>query len=265
MKNDNINILELSPMSDEVEMTALGLKFTAGDINTENFHQLFASVISLSRASNWLLGDTLNLSVRKWGNKHSGSKYEEASKQTGLSVTTLRDIASVCRAIPFKRRQAELSFAHHSAVIRAADSDREQDQLLIEAKEEEMSSRKLRKHLLAIKQKKVRASMYEDSDENFDRPFGITDISDSDNMQVYPMHVEINRSSAWFSDRDLRKISARQRKAMLADLAPLFRDVYALFQLERKANPDLEFELPFEIKSLTECPPDFMKNQPIST
>lgn len=149
-KNNNMNILDINPINEGVELTTLGLKFSSDDIQTENFHQLFNSVISLSRASNWLIADTLNLAERKWGNKHSGSKYDEASKRTGLSVTTLRDISYVCRAIPLERRHPELSFTHHAAVIRAAESDKEQDEWLEEAKEEERSSKQFRKHLRAI-------------------------------------------------------------------------------------------------------------------
>lgn len=234
-----------------VEFTSLGLNVTVEEVPLEGIHKLFASVIGLSRASNWLLGDTLRLADRTWGNKHTGSKYEEASKHTGLSISTLKHIVSVCKAIPLDQRHPELSFSHHLDVCGTADTVEEREELLSTAKTEDMSSKQFRKHLRKVKEQKERATMWETSDENFDRPFGLMQLDTdetTDNPSDYPMSIEITRVSAWFEDRNLKRLPSKQRRFMLADLAPLLKDIYTLYQMELKSNPNASWDLPFKVE-----------------
>ncbi len=248
----------LPPIVEGVEFTALGLNITTEDVPVAGIHKLFNSVLGLSRASNWLLGDTLCLADRAWGNKHTGSKYEEASKHTGLSISTLKHIVSVCKAIPLDQRHADLSFTHHLDVCNTAESTEEREELLSTAKTEDMSSKQFRKHLRKVKEEKEekeRATMWETSDENFDRPFGLMQLDTdetTDNPSDYPISIEITRVSAWFEDRNLKRLPSKQRRFMLADLAPLLKDIYTLYQMEIKSNPDASWDLPFKVEPLQE-------------
>lgn len=241
--------MDITQTIDGFEVTACGLASTPASFSEENFYQLYKTVAGMARASSWLIGDTLNLAERKWGNQYSGSKYAEAEKLTGLSTQSLKRLSSVCARIPYAQRLQDLSFEHHAAAIATADSSEECQELLSSAVETKPSVKAFRKELRQVKMQKVRATMHEDSDENFDRPFGITDISDNANAPTYPLAIEITRISAWFEDRNLRKIPATQRKEMLIDLTHIIRDAYILFQLELAANPEASWDLPFEVKS----------------
>jgi hypothetical protein len=71
------------------------------------------------RASGWWIGDWINYGEKRWG-----EKYEEALLVTGLSYSTLRSYASICRDIPNVVRHNKVSFRAHAAIAPLPDQDK---------------------------------------------------------------------------------------------------------------------------------------------
>ncbi len=130
-----------------ISMTGSGLVVENEEISPNEFNTLFNHVLSLHKSSCWLLGDVLLLGDRRWGNRYTGSKYEEAMAATGLSATTLRQIVKTCHRFPLETRSPELSFSHHREIANT-DADYEQrTAVLQQAAQAKMSCTALRKHL----------------------------------------------------------------------------------------------------------------------
>ena len=135
-----------------ITVTPLGLKVEEGaTVTPEAFSELFAKVLGFSKAANWLLGDTLALADRTWGNRFSGSKYEEAAVALGVCVGTVKGIVRTCQRFPMEQRSAELSFTHHLEVCNTRLSEDEQEQAIKEAEEKNMSCSAFRKRLREVK------------------------------------------------------------------------------------------------------------------
>lgn len=128
-----------------VTITQLGITTTRDDISRDEYNSLFRAVVSMSRCANWLLGDALNLADRQFGNKYTGSKYDEAAAATGLSRGTIRNIALTCKAIPIERRHPDLSFSHHRDAVMHSKNPDEQDYVLATASEQGQSVKDMRK------------------------------------------------------------------------------------------------------------------------
>lgn len=117
------------------------------ELTSEKYNTLFSTVLSLSKSCNWLLGDTLLLADRKWGNQYTAGKYEEAAAATGLSIGAIRNIVSTCKAFPREMRHENLSFTHHQEVARLKDNPDAQHEVLQQASDEKMSVKSLRKEI----------------------------------------------------------------------------------------------------------------------
>jgi hypothetical protein len=74
---------------------------------------------TLSDHVNFMIGDVLNFSNAKWG-----EKYTAALNQTGRARTTLWDYASVAKRIPFEKRVAALTFSHHREILRIGNDEK---------------------------------------------------------------------------------------------------------------------------------------------
>jgi len=66
----------------------------------------------VANAEMWL-GDLLN-----YGEAAYGEKYSQAIDATGLSYSTLANVASVAKRVPISRRREDLTFGHHEAVAK---------------------------------------------------------------------------------------------------------------------------------------------------
>lgn len=128
-----------------VTISPLGITTTREDISRDEYNSLFRTVVSMSRCANWLLGDALNLADRQFGNQYTGSKYDEAAEATGLSRSTIRDIAQTCKAITIDRRHPDLSFTHHREAFAHSKNPDEQDHVLATASEQGQSVKDMRK------------------------------------------------------------------------------------------------------------------------
>ena len=132
-----------------VRFTARGLEVYGEGLSAAAFLQVFAAVMAMNQAVNWLLGDVLVLAERRWGNQSTGSKYEEASRATGLSLTTLRGIVCTCRAYPLELRHEKLSFSHHREAMAGSPEPEQREAWLVVAEREGMSCAAFRRYLRA--------------------------------------------------------------------------------------------------------------------
>jgi hypothetical protein len=78
---------------------------------------------TMSRVSNWWIGDWIEYGTAKWG-----EKYAEASRITGYDIKSLRNIAYVARQVDLSRRRDKLRWSHHAEV--AGLEPQEQDRWL---------------------------------------------------------------------------------------------------------------------------------------
>ncbi len=239
-----------------IEMTSLGLKVEEGvSISPAQFNTLLCSVTALNRASNWLLGDTMDIADRTWGNKATGSKYEEVSKQTGMSISTLKHIASICHNIPYENRRATLSFTHHLEAHNLTDSVSEREAALDRACEEHTSVKALRTELRQQRAEKLQASG--EAVQGRD----IVDELCSEEAQeavAFPCSYELLKFNYWLQKQNLWKLDDDVRVRIIEAAAPLMTRLYTLMQLELEENPDAEFDVPFSIQ-----PRDFDTNTPL--
>ncbi len=239
-----------------VELTALGLKAPAEtELSPEQFNTLFCAATTLSRASNWILGDTLDLAERTWGNRATGSKYEEASRQTGMAVSTIRQIVCVCHNIPLEQRRHDLSFTHHLEACFKTDSVAEREAALDRASNEKTSVKNFRTEL-----RKQRAEKLESSGEAAPVRDFVDELCSEEAQEAvkFPFSYELLKFDYWLQSQNLWKLDDDVRRRILDAAAPLMTRLYTLMQLELDENPEAEFDVPFEIK-----PGDFDINAPL--
>jgi hypothetical protein len=101
---------------------------------------------SMTRCSQWWLGDWVRYGTGRWG-----EKYKEAARITGYDVQTLRNIAYVAGRVETSRRRDDLTWSHHAEVSALEPS--EQDWWLNLASAERMSVSDLRIELRALRRK----------------------------------------------------------------------------------------------------------------
>lgn len=237
-----------SPVSG-IHFTPIGLDLSqAGEVSAGDYNTLFAAVTSVNRASHWLLGDTLELADRTWGNRSTGSKYEEASKETGLSISTLKQIVSVCHQIPYHQRHAGLSFSHHLEACFKTATAEERERVLHLAEKEHTTVRDLRKSLTS-RQAERNKDGNSDADPVRDLPADYCEGSDL-NQWSFPCALEFARIADWAEHTDMMKVNDTDRENLLKCAVPMLCRLYRLLQIEMDENPDAEFNLPFDVKPL---------------
>lgn len=170
-----------------VTLTAMGIRTERQDLSTEEFNCLFSASLSISRSANWLLGDTLNLADRQWGNNATGSKYEEAARKTGLSLNSIKQIALTCKAIPLERRHPDLSFTHHVEARCYSCNPDVQDKLLAQASEQRLNVKTMRKAIYEKAAETRTPEQQAENGENDDRPFGLIDLPERVSPDAPPM------------------------------------------------------------------------------
>lgn len=251
VSSDNTTKLSLIPSPVEgIFFTVNGLKIQNVDITAENFNEIFKAVLSFNRSAGWILGDTLDLADRTWGNKYTGSKYEQAAKETGMSVSTLRSIVCVCHAIPYEQRRPGLSFSHHREIRFATETVAEREAALDKAENEKLTVRDLRKELR--KEQQVKAIAKEEAGETLLISPMLSDVvKDAPPAVAYPLRSEFLRYAAWFS-LHMAKVPKDQGKQMVDDLLPFLRDAYHFLRLRLEEEPDRDYDLPYKIAFLEE-------------
>lgn len=130
-----------------VVFSPLGIQTDRTDLTPDEFNCIFRSVLSLAKSANWLLGDALNIADRQWGNRFTGSKYEEAAAATGMSRGTIRNIVRTCTKFPVEKRHASLSFTHHQEIARTDADPDQREEVLQKAADEKLTCSALRKQL----------------------------------------------------------------------------------------------------------------------
>jgi N6-adenosine-specific RNA methylase IME4 len=108
------------------------------DLTLEQWVLAMKHLAMYEGAMQWWLGDGWAYSEdRKWG------EGEEFAEKIGVDYKTIRNYASICRAIELSRRRDNLTFTHHAEI--AGQPAREQDRLLAKAEREDLSAAKLRR------------------------------------------------------------------------------------------------------------------------
>lgn len=212
------------PQLPGIEVSAMGVCVTKdGALTPDACHRLFALAMAMHRASNWVLGDTLLLCERTWGNQHIGSKYEEAAAATGMSKSTLMGIVATCRAFPQEKRHDGLTFTHHLEAAHTAGTTEQRDAALQKAEDEGMSCSALRKALraeaaAAMTKEEVRAA----TGENDDRPFGMIDLPTKEEAaKALPIAYELSKAACWLDDHPAATLTEEHRAALVERLQPL--------------------------------------------
>lgn len=128
--------LEDAIMVDRFKLTPTGIDIPA-DITPDEWTKLGLLFYRVKNSLKWWMGDWINKHRTEWG-----EMFVEARKLTRLSYGTLRNIASVAKAIKLSRRRDNLSWSHHVEV--AGLSTELQDHWLDRAIKEKLSVHKLR-------------------------------------------------------------------------------------------------------------------------
>lgn len=243
--------------------TPLGLKVVEGtDVTSELYSRLFAKVKSLYKASSWLLGDTLALADRTWGNQHTGSKYEEAAQLTGLSIGTIKGIVRTCLSFPLEQRSMELSFTHHLEIWHTSLPEPEKERVIQEARAQNMSCTALRKRLREVKAASMTTEEKRElNGENDDRPFGLVEMPEPRKENEPPM-FDLLKLKMWIRKHSVDEVPAAQRVELLNDFTVILPFVAELYAVAREAGdegvPDLAFDADFGVRgAVTRSPAGF--------
>ncbi len=222
-----------------VTLTPLGIVASRNDLSAEEYNKLLNTALVISRASNWIIGDTLNLAERLWGNKATGSKYEEAAAFTGLSVATLKQVALTCRFIPYERRHADLSFTHHVEARSYSSNPDEQDSVLAQASEQKQTVKEMRR-TMRTSQAADSAAKPELSAgaENDDRPFGLIDLPERAKPGAPPLWDAL-KFGDWVKKQDPEEYDREQCEQALELAAPIAEYYEAVCERMKELN-DLE-------------------------
>ena len=201
-----------------VELTVTGLVVHDDNLSSAEANKLFATVLSMHKSCNWLLGDTLLLLDKKWGNQHTGSKYEEAANITGYSINTLRMMVRVCKAFPIDKRHANLSFTHHQEAACISGDYATRESMLTAASENKQSIREFRK---TVREHNAKPKLDEKGQpipehiahpelgENTDRPFGLIDLPERAAPGAPPLWDAL-KFSDWVDKQEPETYTAEQ-------------------------------------------------------
>lgn len=222
---------------DGIRFTPLGLQLETEEISSENYNNLFRSVLSLSKSCNWLLGDTLLLGERTWGNRYVDSKYEEAEKATGMSRSTLRDIVMVCRAYPHETRHPELSFSHHREAAALGEDFTSRDNILTQAAKEKQSVRDFRKVVRQHQAETMTEEEKRDILPNDDRPFGHINLPTKEEAEAaLPIAYELDKVLLWLSKNPPEKLTEHHRSELKLRLVQLVEYTHTLEDFDEPLN-----------------------------
>lgn len=206
-----------------VSLTATGLLIENDNITSDEYNRLFNTVLDMHRSCNWLLGDTLNLAERRWGNAATKSKYEEAAQATGLSIPTLMNIVTTCRAFPRERRNPELSFTHHLEAACAKLSSEKREEALSQAATKKQNCADFRRALRAeVQASQTEEERREKTGENDDKPFGVIDLpTPQEAEEALPIAYELSKAVCWLEEHPVQSLSESHRAALVERLLPI--------------------------------------------
>ena len=201
-----------------IELSVTGLVIHNENITVAEANELLDTVLSMHKSCNWLLGDTLLLMERKWGNKQTASKYEEASQATGYSNGTLRNMVRVCRAFPIEMRHADLSFTHHQEATCISGGFATRESMLKAASDTKQSIKAFRKSIREHNAKPVLDEegqpvpehiAHPELGENTDRPFGLIDLPERAAPGAPPLW-DAMKFSDWVDKQEPETYTAEQ-------------------------------------------------------
>lgn len=209
------------------------------DLTCAEYDQLFQTVTSMHCSASWLLGDTLAFGERRWGNQFVASRYEEAARRAGCSIGHLRNIVSVCRAIPQEKRHAGLSFSHHLEVRFATNDPERMEAILTAAEADGVSVKALRKTLR--KQAGTTSPATPDNAEIGDeeRPFGLTTLPEPAPAGAPPLW-DIKNYHRWIAKQKPAQMTQEDAKKAVVDFAPILPFALAVLRRLRELGVDAD-------------------------
>lgn len=204
-------------------LTPTGLAMERDNLTPGEYHSLFSMVLGMHRSCNWLLGDTLNLAERRWGNAATKSKYEEAAQATGLAIPTLMNIVMTCRAFPRERRNPELFFTHHLEAACAKLSAEKREEALTQAATKKQNCADFRRALRAeVQASQTEEERREKTGENDDKPFGVIDLpTPQEAEEALPIAYELSKAVCWLEENPVQSLSESHRAALVERLLPI--------------------------------------------
>jgi hypothetical protein len=128
------------PVIEGVELEPAALRVRDGAMPLADWESALQTLGPIERGSAWWLGDLL-----VFGGKRYGETYGAAARATGLNPGTLRNLASVARAVPAENRESSLSWRAHRTV--APLTHEEQRRWLKRAAKHEWTSDELAREL----------------------------------------------------------------------------------------------------------------------
>ena len=205
-----------------IEFTGTGLVISTPTVSEEDYNDMFNMVLSLNKSCHWLLGDALLLGDTQWGNQYTESKYDDARKATGLSLSTLRNIVYTCRKFPRSARHSDLSFTHHLEAASIKDSPEARESVLREASSKRMSVKDLRCVVREVKAERMTDEAKEKICPNDDLPFGVLSLPTKEEAaSALPIAFELDKAVVWLLKNPVDSLTPEHRIQLQERLAPI--------------------------------------------
>lgn len=205
-----------------IEFTGTGLVISTPTVSVEDYNAMFSMVLSLNKSCHWLLGDALLLGDTQWGNQYTESKYDDAHKATGLSLSTLRNIVYTCKKFPRSARHSDLSFTHHLEAASIKDSPEARETVLSEASAKGMTVKDLRRAVREVKAERMTDEAKEKICPNDDRPFGVLDLPTKEEATAaLPIAFELDKAVVWMLKNPVDRLTPEHRTQLQERLAPI--------------------------------------------
>lgn len=173
-----------------VRITPTGLRLK-DLMNIAQFTAVGEALFLLSSASKFCLGDWAEQAPR-----HE-SAYRQMAEKYGYEVSSLDNMASVCRRVPISLRNENLTFNHHVAVAKLDTNN--QKKYLQAAVDEGLSVRALRERVNGESNRKVNRIIQ--TDKRMRKTFIYdewSELTDEQKRAVYDEHVaRVNMMREW--------------------------------------------------------------------
>jgi len=200
MNENQLAVIEQTISIPGVKVSCVGLEIDE-NLSQEQLAIVISCLHRVSGASNWMWGDALSFSGRKWGNRYTGSIYDEANKITGLAVPTLKAAKFTAEHIQPARRRKELTFTHHVEIAFGFNDPAVQDNWMDRAINEKWTAAQLRRSI-RLEKKEIHEEPNKDAGK-----YGPCDA--------------LLTIVTWLRKEDPSKWSVDQLKAWIGDLQPI--------------------------------------------
>lgn len=223
MEEELFKFQEMASTDGAIALSPIGAGLV-GTPTEDELNEYIMKVAGADRACKFMLGDLMNIATELFG-----SKYQLWSRITGREVKNLRNIASVCKRVPFHSRRRELPFSLHDTVAKLDTG--EQERWLDEAVGHELTRDKLKKSI-----ELGRVAKDEDMDDKPERLDPYDQGTDNPHPHISRLVTLYGRLER---EGDLDAMSPGDLYRLHLDLLPLLQKyVQILGRIERGASPE---------------------------